>query len=202
MDDQDRSFFKELFGARRDGSPDAASEDLAKIIKRHGDTVVRQAVAKALPAADEGLSQEDQDAITALASGTIAKTTDSSSMEDRMKTIEDALVALADGKTSTETSPDALELAKQGVPFDAIEAAKPLLEHADRTVRESTAAMLVKQADPERMALLAKESGSAQVPAEDAEKTRMLKQLAKQNGDAADEPSAGQILAALAKAAN
>jgi hypothetical protein len=205
MDDETKNWFEKVF-LRKSDPVAACATDLEALIADHGHEAVQAALAKSIPdpaTPPEALDVDDleltDDDLTALGLTRVAK--EGPTLDERITAaVEKAVAKLAPPEvTKTEpVSPDFISLAKQGVPIDAIEGAKSLLEHADETVRQATAELLVKQADPKIQALLKSEAGSARIPKADEDETKgALDALAKQAGEKPNGKVSPEIEAAL-----
>lgn len=195
MDDADRTWIEKLFKGKAD--PDtSAADDLAAYIAAHGDAG-KAAIAKSLPG-DDTDPEVDMEDLTDLSDADLAeiglaRVAKSDPAEDpvadRLTAIESAIATLVKAAGGEEVKKDepvgegVVALVKAGVAIEAIEAAKPLLDHADKDVREAATATLLKQADPRRASLLKAEAGSAAIPTDDAEVKAGLAALAKQAGE-------------------
>src|SRR5581483_10009298 len=208
MNDADRTLLSRLADGLL-GRQDPAREAIERAVVEHGRDNVAKALgdlglAKAEPVAavsttTPGSEGEPTDAelrqLFAELTGeaTEATTSTDPALETRLGKIEaalDKLAKAAGAETSTETkaSTDELELAKAGVPFEAIQAARPMLQSSDATVAQAAADLLMKQAPSSTSSvLLGKEAGSAAVPPapeqDNAQVSSLVDRLAKADGD-------------------
>lgn len=207
MKDEDRDRF--LKALERMSGADPARDGLQELITKHGRDAIAKATSELLPAQGDMTDAELAGLIASATetgaggaggqSGGAATGAPSDDKPQWAKDLEakvDRLLAKpADGEPPVPT--DELELVKQGVPVETIEQWRPLLRSTDEQAKRTAFATLAKQADPARVALLAKEKGSSKVPGDQDQVNALKARLAKADGEQPLKTPAEQLLEVL-----